>query len=211
MRRFRSGFYFASHPPISTHCATYSISSRFHAQRLCTSAHRSSHRRGCGPLTDLVVKCEGKCFKYPELRELARPAIFHASLQTRMAASAACCKQLNLFLLLLARGRVFLPSLTRCSAAAAAKQLMFLDNKSNTKLAGPPTPLSALRRHHTHGPVLRRERAESLRKGEPCCELFIIPLARLNFSIENISTPASPARIDVRLLSRRGKYLSKSQ
>ena len=131
-----------------------------------------------------------------------------------MAASAACCKQLNLFLLLLARG-VFLPSLTRCSAA---KQLMFLDNKSNTKLAGPPPPptarlplpLSARRsRHHTHGPVFRRERAESLRKGEPCCELFIIPFARLNFSIENISTPASPARIDVRRLSRRGKYPSK--
>ena len=121
-----------------------------------------------------------------------------------MAASAACCKQLNLFL----------PSLTRCSAA---KQLMFLDNKSNTKLAGPPPPptarlplpLSARRRHHTHGPVFRRERAESLRKGEPCCELFIIPFARLNFSIENISTPASPARIDVRRLGRRGKYASK--
>ena len=37
---------------------------------------------------------------------------------------------------------------------------------------------------------------------------LIIPLARLNFSIENISTPASPARIDVGRLSRRGKYPS---
>ena len=75
MRRSRSGFYFASHQPISTHCASYSISSRFDAQRLRV------HRKDCGALTDLVVKCEGKCFKYPELRELARPAIFHASLE----------------------------------------------------------------------------------------------------------------------------------
>ena len=44
MRRSRSGFYFASHQPISTHCASYSISSRFDAQRLCTSALLAQRR-----------------------------------------------------------------------------------------------------------------------------------------------------------------------
>ena len=80
-----------------------------------------------------------------------------------------------------------LRSLTRCSAAAAA-QLMFLDNKSNTKLAGPPdcSLPSARRRHHTHGPPFlpgTNGGPKSLGKGEPCCELFIIPFAHLNFSI----------------------------
>ena len=45
-----------------------------------------------------------------------------------------------------------LRSLTRCSAAAA--QLMFLDNKSNTKLAGPLYSLLDADITHTHGPVL---------------------------------------------------------
>ena len=76
MRRFRSGFYFASHPPISTHCASYSISSRFDAQRLCTSAHRPSHRRGCGPPHGPGRQVRRKMLQIPRITRVSQAGHF---------------------------------------------------------------------------------------------------------------------------------------
>ena len=124
-----------------------------------------------------------KMLQIPRITRVSQAVNFPqqaAGLGRKIAASAAVANNS------ISSSEESLRSLTRCSAAAAA-QLMFLDNKSNTKLAGPAASLpSARRRHHTHGPPFlpgTNGRPKSLGKGEPCCELFIIPFAHLNFSI----------------------------